>query len=155
MFCFVFGAKSLLFADIISDSCVTMAQRETAIPSLFVKCCMSNCLCFYCNSFSGMGEWKVLKCCGSEGQRVVLQPLWILWISKVHRRLTMLSTRWEIGIFGLTTMNLGQCLVLFGALKTAPPRAVETLRDSLGEQLVQCLAHLFPFTPERDVMNGE
>lgn len=104
---------------------------------------------------NGMGVWKVLKFCGSAGQRAALQPLWILWISKVHRRLTMPSTRWETGTFGLTTMNPGQCLVLFGASKTAPPRAVETLQDSLGGQLVQCLAHLCPFTPERDVMNGE
>lgn len=110
---------------------------------------------FHCDSLTGMGEWKVSKCCGSEGQRVVLQLLWILWISKVHRRLTMLLTRWETGIFGLTTMNLGQCLVPFGALKTPHPLAVETLQDSLGEQLVQCLVHLCPFTPEKDVMKGE
>lgn len=102
-----------------------------------------------------MGVWRVLKFCGSGGQRVVWQPLWILWISKVLRRLTMLSTRWGTGTLGLTTMNLGQSRVLFGALKTAPPRAVETLQDSLGEQLVLCLAHLCPFTPERDVMNGD
>lgn len=67
----------------------------------------------------------------------------------------MLSTKWETGTFELTTMSLGQSLVLFGVLKRALPRAVEMLQDSLGEQLVQCLAHLCPFTPERDVMNGE
>lgn len=67
----------------------------------------------------------------------------------------MLSTRWGTETFGLTTMNLGQSQVLFGAWKTALPRAVEMLQDSLGERLVQCLGHLCPFTPERDVMNGE
>lgn len=102
-----------------------------------------------------MGVWKVLKCYGSEGQRVVLQPLWILWILKVHRRLTMLSTRWETGIYGPTTMNLGQFPALFGALKTPHRLAVETLQDSLEEQLGQCLVHLCPFTPEKDVMKGE
>lgn len=104
-----------------------------------------------------MAAWRVLKSCGNVAQRVGWQPSWILWTSKVPRRLTMLSTRWVTGTYALITMSPAQCPVLYEGWRTTLPLAVTpgTFRGSHGPRLVLFTGPPCPSTAERDAMNAE
>lgn len=52
-----------------------------------------------------MAAWKVSKFSPSGGLKEEWLPLWILWTSKVHRKLTTPSTKWETETFARIIMN--------------------------------------------------
>lgn len=61
-----------------------------------------------------MDVLKVSKFSLRGGRKAEWQRLWILWTSKVRRRHTTLSTKWEIETYGRIIMNQEPFPVLLG-----------------------------------------
>lgn len=69
-------------------------------------------LCFA--SLPDMDVSKVSKSSLRGGRKAEWQRLWILWTSKVRRRHTTLSTKWEIETYGRIIMSQEPFPVLHG-----------------------------------------
>lgn len=61
-----------------------------------------------------MDVWKVSKFSPSGDLKEEWLLLWILWTSKVHRKLTTQSTKWEIETYARIIMNQAPFRVLLG-----------------------------------------
>lgn len=61
-----------------------------------------------------MAAWKVSKFSPRGDLKEEWLLLWILWTSKVHRKLTTQSTKWEIETYARIIMNQAPFRVLLG-----------------------------------------
>lgn len=61
-----------------------------------------------------MAVWKVSKFSPRGDLKEEWLPLWILWTSKVRRKLITLSTKWEIETYARIIMNQAPFRVLLG-----------------------------------------